>query len=87
MVAHVLAAFRPIKEMKWIVALGLLVGALLIWVVMKLLDRKYGSGDDAAEAYEEKRRLKMQFDAGEISEAEYRAAKAAISARERDLYE
>jgi len=86
MLARILAErFYPLREIKWIIGICVLVGAIVIWIVMKALNAKFGSGNDAAEAYEEKKRLKKMFEAGEISEEEYRAARAVISARERDL--
>ena len=86
MPARILAeTFYPFREIKYYIALGLVVGVVVIFAVMKILKAKYGSGNDAAEAYEQKKRLKKMFEAGEISEAEYRAARAVISARERDL--
>ena len=77
--------FYPFREIKWIIALCVLAGIAAIWIVMKVLNAKFGSGHDAEEAYQEKRRLKKMFEAGEISEQEYRAARAVISARERNL--
>ncbi|HEV8379918.1 MAG TPA: SHOCT domain-containing protein [Tepidisphaeraceae bacterium] len=78
-------SFRPFREMKYYIALGLVVGAVVIFAVKKMLNAKYGSGNDAEQAYEEKKRLKKMFEKGEISEEEYRAARAVISARERNL--
>ena len=77
--------FYPFREIKWIIAGCVVVGGVVLWIVVKLLNSKFGSGNDAEEAYQEKKRLKKWFEAGEISEAEYRAARAVISARERDL--
>ena len=86
MLAWILAErFYPLREIKWIIGICLLVGAIVIWIVMKALNAKYGRGNDAAEAYAEKKRLKRMFEAGEISEEEYRAARAVISVRERNL--
>jgi len=77
--------FYPFREIKWIIAACVLAGAVVLWVVVKVLNAKFGSGNAAEEAYQEKKRLKKMFEAGEISEEEYRAARAVISARERDL--
>jgi uncharacterized membrane protein len=83
MIDEILAA-GAIRQFRWLIGGGVLLALLIIYVVMKVLNQKYG-GDDAAEAYEEKKRLKRMLEAGEITEQEYRAAKAVISARERDL--
>jgi uncharacterized membrane protein len=86
MLARILAeTFYPFREIKWIIGICVLVGVVVLVVVVKILNHKFGSGNDAAEAYEEKKRLKKMFEAGEMSEAEYRAARAVISSRERNL--
>ena len=84
--ARILAEkFYPFREINWIIALCVLAGVVVMWIVIKVLNARYGSGNDAEEAYQEKKRLKKMFEAGEISEEEYRAARAVISARERSL--
>jgi uncharacterized membrane protein len=77
--------FYPFREINLIITVCVLAGAVALWIAVKILNAKFGSGKDAQEAYEEKKRLKNMFEAGEISEQEYRAARAVISARERNL--